>query len=406
LPVRKYIKVWIKRRKNPPKMNGRQTTSLTLEWVEYGRRSFMSLGKGATMTYASAMAKAKETELNNPRQIESLKPITWKDFAEEYLDKTYPGYELPTKQRKQAAQGWRKSDSSRRTEQRVLKDFARIVKPDWCHDITSKDRESYIRQRLTEVPSPESVDADLRALRSIFNVLEEWKHIPEGSSPFAGKGNATIGTKRKRERDLKREKSPEYYTRKQVLDLLNQADKDVRENPDDWARRRLRALVYFEAYTGVRINEALHLEWHEIDLDTGVAHVNFKIEHGLKTKGSEAPVGLPDALLVVLRDWQSDQMCSFVFPNSRKKPWTGGVQGTKALDQLKDLARRAGIEHATWKMFRHTLTTHGKQWFGLTAEQMRLQLRHTTQDTQKHYEHTDLENLRDSVRQIDFRRDN
>src|SRR3954447_17384871 len=138
LPVRKYIKVWVKRRKNPTKKNGRQTTSLTLEWVEYGRRSFMSLGKGATMAYATAMAKAKEAELNNPRQIESLKPITWKDFTEEYLEKTYPGYDLPVKNRREAAKGWRKSDSSRRTEHRVLRDFARIVKPEWCHDITTK----------------------------------------------------------------------------------------------------------------------------------------------------------------------------------------------------------------------------------------------------------------------------
>lgn len=36
LPLRKYIKVWTKRRRNNPKKDGSVTTSYTLEWVEYG----------------------------------------------------------------------------------------------------------------------------------------------------------------------------------------------------------------------------------------------------------------------------------------------------------------------------------------------------------------------------------
>ena len=37
---------------------------------------------------------------------------------------------------------------------------------------------------------------------------------------------------------------------------------------------------------------------------------------------------------------------------------------------------------------------HGKQRFGMTGEQVRAQLRHTTTQTQKHYEKDDLANLR------------
>ena len=55
-------------------------------------------------------------------------------------------------------------------------------------------------------------------------------------------------------------------------------------------------------------------------------------------------------------------------------------------------------------MFRYSLKTHGKQWFGLTREQMQVQLRHEDQETQKHYDHADLANLRTSVRDIDFRK--
>jgi integrase len=405
LPVRKFIKVWIKKRKNPPKRSGRQTTSLTLEWVEYGQRFFMSLGTGATRAYAEAVAKAKEAELNSPSQIEQIKPLTWDDFSKEYMDRTYPGHELRGKQRKAAARNWEKSDSSRRAESRVLKDFSRIVKPVWCHEVTSKERQSFIAERLPEVGSPQSVNADLRMLRHLFNVLEDWKHVPKGSNPFAGRGQGTIGSRRSREKDRQRTTAPKYYTRSQVVSLLDRVDRELSDSPDDWMAARIRALVYFEAYTGVRIEEALFLEWSDIEWEVGVANVIFKIEHGLKTEGSENPIGLSEELIAVLHDWQNHRTCNWVFPNKRNRPWTGGSKGDKPLDHLKALARRAGIDHANWKMFRHTLTTHGKQWFGLTEEQVRAQLRHTTTETQKNYTHSDKENLHELVKRLDFRRD-
>jgi integrase len=79
-------------------------------------------------------------------------------------------------------------------------------------------------------------------------------------------------------------KKAQYYTRPEIVALLEQADKEVAERPDSWERRRLRALIYFEAYTGARLGEALHLEWDkeiavggrkakEIDFDLGVTGI-------------------------------------------------------------------------------------------------------------------------------------
>jgi hypothetical protein len=45
---------------------------------------------------------------------------------------------------------------------------------------------------------------------------------------------------------------------------------------------------------------------------------------------------------------------------------------------------------------------HGKQHFGMTAEQVRAQLLHTTTEAQRRYTHDDLDNLRDAVRGVDF----
>ena len=38
----------------------------------------------------------------------------------------------------------------------------------------------------------------------------------------------------------------------------------------------------------------------------------------------------------------------------------------------------------------------------MSSEQLRAQLRHTTTETQKHYTHDDLANLKNAVEKIDF----
>jgi hypothetical protein len=109
LPLRKYIKVWIKKRKNNFKKDGERTVSYTLEWVEYGQRRFMSLGKHATAAFAREAAGMKEKQINSLQQAEGLDPITWDDFREKYFATIYPGHDLSIGERKAASQKWAKS---------------------------------------------------------------------------------------------------------------------------------------------------------------------------------------------------------------------------------------------------------------------------------------------------------
>jgi integrase len=394
--VHKYIKVWIEKRKN------RTSTSYTLEWREFGQRRFLSLGPHATLSYAREARRRKEAELNSTERMETLVPIAWDDFKKKYLDTFYPGHDRDAALRKEQARGWSKSPKTMKREKLALDSFTRIVKPYWCHEITAENRERFIQKRLGEVGSALSVDAELRTLRLVCNVMAEWKHRPEGSNPFAGRGKATTGARRRRHKGASPGEKATYYTVEQIRALLTRANQELAEDPGNWNKKRLRALVYFVAYTGCRINEAVYLEWHEIDWDRGVAWLHFKVENDLKTEGSQAPFGLPDRLLTVLREWEQDRTCTWVFPNSSGKPWVTAGPGYKHLDQLKALAKRAGLEHATWKMFRHSLSTHGKGRFGMTKEQVRAQLRHTTDETQEQYTHDDLANLRDAVKGVDF----
>ena len=208
LPVRKFIRVWVKKRKNNLLKDDSRTTSYTLEWVEFGKRRFQSLGKHSTAAYARQAASDLESDLNAVERRESLDPITWDGFQQKYLDTHYPGHDLPLAERKVAVRQWGKSLKSMLGERRVLKDFARIVQPGWCHEVAGDVRETYVQKRLAEVPSAESVNADLRLLRLFFNVLEEWKHRPKDSNPFTGHGRASVGARQRRAKERARTAKP------------------------------------------------------------------------------------------------------------------------------------------------------------------------------------------------------
>ncbi len=407
--VRKYIKVWVKRRKNNPRKGGKApTVSYTLQWAEHGLPKFMSLGPHATLAYAKEAARLKEAELNSFEKVSSLDAISWEDFRKKYMDTKYPGHDLPPGRRQEAMKAWTKSWASCRSERLALDNFERLAEPGMVHEVTTRDRDNFTAKRLAEVSSAASVDTDLRVLRAVFNVAEEWRHIGPERNPFAGRGKATVGARQKRQKERQSDaaKRGKHYTFEEVKNILALATKESSEADEAtrWGKKRLRTLVYFVAYTGCRINEALHLEWKDVDWDGGVAMLYFKVENDLKTEGSQAPFGLPGKLVAALKEWEADREegVSWVFPNERGKPWKGGGPGYRAFDQLKELGERAGVQGANWKRFRHTIATLGKARFGMSREQVKAQLRHTLESTQEHYTHDDKASLRAAAQRIDF----
>jgi len=125
-----------------------------------------------------------------------------------------------------------------------------------------------------------------------------------------------------------------HYTFEEVRAILSQASKEACGTPT-FEKKRLRALVYFLAYTGCRF-KAVHLEWKDIDFDQRVAWLYFKIENDLKTEGSQAPFGLPSRLVEVLREWQSDRSdgVEWVFPNTKGTPWKMGGPKYRPFNQV------------------------------------------------------------------------
>src|SRR5262249_55267349 len=159
-----------------------------------------------------------------------------------YLHMFYPGHDETPSARKRKAASWEKSFKTFKREKNAIDSFTRLMSPYWCHDLDAEDRELFIQKRLPEVGSALTVDAELRALRYLCNVMEEWKHRPQGSNPFAGRGKATVGSRRKRAKERAGENGRgRHYTFEQVRAILKKAT----EEAVSWPTKRLRALVYF-----------------------------------------------------------------------------------------------------------------------------------------------------------------
>ena len=111
-------------------------------------------------------------------------------------------------------------------ERLAINSLTRIISPRWCHEMTAEIRERFISKRLGEVGSGESVDAELRVFRLIFNVMEEWRHRPAHSNPFSGRGRATVGIRRKRVKSADSDKKAAHFARPEIAAILNRADEE------------------------------------------------------------------------------------------------------------------------------------------------------------------------------------
>ena len=194
---------------------------------------------------------------------------------------------------------------------------------------------------------------------------------------------------------------PRHYSIDQIAAILVAADGDAALG--SWAAGRLQALIYTYAFTGMRKNEALGLTLREIDLPGRVIRLKSTRRRTLKSKSSARPIGIAEPLAAVLARWLPRTGCAWVFPGlALRGPWTGGGPGNKALDQVRELSQRAGIEDVTILGFRHSIATHAARW-GLGPLQLRDLLRHTNLATQEWYREEDVPNARAIARKISFK---
>jgi integrase len=171
----------------------------------------------------------------------------------------------------------------------------------------------------------------------------------------------------------------------------------------EWTWNRLYALVGVVAYTGLRRDEALHLQVADVHLSDRLILVVAR--RRLKTQASAAPVPICSPLRAILAQWIPRVGSPWLFPGVRRTgPWIGGSDGTRPTDRVRAVGAELGIDGLTLQSLRHTFATWSRRRWGLSALQLRDVLRHTTEHTQEHYVHgeLDFEELIRSVRKVRY----
>jgi len=142
----------------------------------------------------------------------------------------------------------------------------------------------------------------------------------------------------------------------------------------------------------------------DVHLSQGI--VDISARHRLKTEASAAPVPVCPELAEVLAGWLPRAGPTWLFAGIKQLgPWTGGASGDRACDRLKAVGEELGVDGLTINSLRHTFATWSRRRWGLSGIQLRDVLRHTTEHTQDHYVHGELDNqaLVESVRLVSYR---
>jgi integrase len=178
---------------------------------------------------------------------------------------------------------------------------------------------------------------------------------------------------------------------------------DARAEIGGWMDKRLRALVYLYAFTGMRAAEGFHLAVDEVHLAERFVHIKSKPGWSPKTVESAKPIGLNETLRDVLSGWLPETGSYWAFPQlrDRAKCWTGGGPGARPLDHVKRLGEDAGVPGLTIIGFRKTLGTLAQE-IGISELERKNLLRHTDVKTGDYYDEADVEISRRTVAKIPF----
>jgi integrase len=291
-----------------------------------------------------------------------------------------------------------------RAVKRVLK-ILREMNVTQTSDLTVKLMTRIVSSRNPEL-SPNTVKSILQTISAICGHAVNFGYLDV--NPFQRRPIRTFvrGCKPQGERHL---------TKAQIVAIHSVLAADVRDR-QGWAlyrARRLQALVVLISGTGLRRGEALHAHVTDLDLDEGLFWVVSRSTHRLKTAGSEKFVIVAAQAIDILRDWLTHRMDApegferepspYLFPNIRSAtPWLNGPPGYRPLDRLKAVAKRAGVDGASYQKLRASVATH-MEAAGCGPAQIQRQLRHSNQGvTQAHYMQADRANMKKAMENFGY----
>jgi integrase len=240
----------------------------------------------------------------------------------------------------------------------ALAAFKRSIRPGSVRDLTPKAVAKWRDGMMARGLEMATIHDRLRRLSSACIYAVEAGYLesnPVGRTPVLAGRPGDLVPQEYRERCAKRR-------RRRAL-RFTQADMErvlaeLRRRTTTWEGRRLYVLVATIAATGLSPGEALRLEKAGFVPWSGRLLIAGRIE----------PIILSEDLNHILSLWielSGDvawQACPWAFPGvDLEGPWTGGGKGGRALDQLKDAGRAAGIKNLNFRMI-NDLTNTLLEW--------------------------------------------
>lgn len=217
---------------------------------------------------------------------------------------------------------------------------------------------TFLREREAAGKSPATVRSELAAVRLLYRALR-----------WSGATNADPFTDAKPAPDKTAAWDKRHpYSETEVRALVDAAEPTIR------------ALVLLGAHAGLRINEALALEWPDIDLGIGIV----RVRHG---KGGKARgVALSDTLSGALKQ---------LTPRGPERELFR-FSDVAARKRLKVLCRRAGVDYKGFHALRHYAGTRLVRE-GFSLDDAARHLGHSTLETTRIYAKWSDDNLKRGI---------
>lgn len=282
---------------------------------------------------------------NKYLQTELLKPITLSEFRRLYI---------------QTYSSTNKSERTTDLDNRALKTFERYIGNLKLSEINPQLVEEFKSDRILSV-NPTTLNIELRCIRAALNLAIEWDYLK--TNPLS----------KTRQLKVPEAINPKFMDIIQLQSFLNCIDDPVHLT-----------LFSFYSSTGARRNEALGLEWADVDFDKGIALLR-------KTKGGKSRViPLRSKLKIQLMDLP--HRSEYVFPFRS--------------DFVNKLFRRYAKESGLPKYFsvhslRHSFLTYAVS----TSHDLRgaqTLAGHSKISTTEIYLHTQIDNLREIVEGLPY----
>lgn len=330
-----------------------------------------------TRKEAEWYAERKQTDARNGKADLPAR-ISLKDFAEEHLELMKGQVAVKTL----------------REHERALRYLLQIVGNRPFGKISPQHAEMYVKCRHETGVSPSTINKEIMTLRRIFTLAADRRgYLPEGQNCF------NKVAKRKVSR-----RSLRYVSIEEFEELLVAAP-----------TLKWRVFLCVLYTTGLRVDEARHLTWAEIDFEQGILHVSAK--RGPKVLVPWEPkdhelrhIPLCKEMIDLLTQWQVEapERVPYVFLTAerygvvmdqvKRGYWREGKDLTNnVLRDFNAIRRRAGIVSCTLHDFRRSCITNLAR--ALPAHVVRKLAGHSSlETTMKYYlsvQEDDLEKARD-----------